>query len=240
MSHILALSVLVRPISRQLSTRTWSARLHSRASFIQSDKYSRRTQAASSHLFCKYEIPQVQSAYMFYSSSPDMKNDAHPDKNDAPNDYHLIYKFPAIRFCRFVSRLKILQTALTVVLLPPIYYSYLQEQVTLVSVVYCTGIAAFAGGMLYSLSYYLRRFIGMIYINQEATTLKVAHLTFWGGRKDIYLPIEDVKKLSETGDSKREIILQLQTYSSPHVLYFTLRFAQILDKEKFRQIFGEL
>ncbi|XP_053550244.1 LOW QUALITY PROTEIN: transmembrane protein 186 [Bombina bombina] len=151
----------------------------------------------------------------------------------------LIYRVPGIQFCRSLSRLKLLQTTLTFLFLPPIYYYFLQGQVTYSFTVYCTGTALFAGVMLYFFSYYLRRIVGMMYLNADGTILKVSHLTFWGKRRDIFIPVEDVKTLSETGDNKHETLRQLQRYSTSDKLYFTTRFGHVLDTDKFILLFGK-
>ncbi|NXK02919.1 TM186 protein, partial [Herpetotheres cachinnans] len=154
-------------------------------------------------------------------------------------EFKLVYRFPGIKYCRVLSRLKLLQTATTMVILPPICYLYLQDQVSLNILSYATGIAFFAGAMLYGMSYFLRRIIGLIYLNETGRTVKVAHLTFWGRRNDIYCPIETVMTLDEVGDSKGELLLQFKRYNSTDVLYFTIKFGQIVDRQKFTQIFGE-
>uniref|UniRef100_A0A8D0CJN7 Transmembrane protein 186 n=1 Tax=Scleropages formosus TaxID=113540 RepID=A0A8D0CJN7_SCLFO len=152
--------------------------------------------------------------------------------------FTLIYKFPAIRFLRVVSRLKLLQTGITFLLLPPVYYLYFQGQVTYSLVSYSTGIAVFAAIMLYSLSHYLRRFVGMIYLDHSETTLKISHLTFWGKRQDLYVPVNDIMTLADTGDSRNEVLLCLKRYSSPDILYFSTQLGQVVDKNAFKQIFG--
>ncbi|XP_018428877.1 PREDICTED: transmembrane protein 186 [Nanorana parkeri] len=233
MALLYVFSMRFRPINRQLSLWTWKSRIHRSASIT---GYVENPQAfhgnVFAHLSSKYKNPLVLSQHMFCSSASDNKTDV--------KKFNLIYKFPGIRMCKILSRLKLLQTLLTLTVLPPLYYYYLQGQVAEFTVFHFTGIAVFAGVMLYSLTYYLQRIIGMIYINQEATTLKISHLTFWGERKDIYLPIEDVKTLSETGDQKGEVLHKFRRYSSLDVLYLTIRFGQILDKEKFTFIFGDI
>nr|XP_010299738.1 PREDICTED: transmembrane protein 186 [Balearica regulorum gibbericeps] len=155
-------------------------------------------------------------------------------------EFRLVYRFPGIKYCRVLSRLKLLQTATTMVILPPICYLYLQDQVSQNILLYTTGVALFAGAMLYGMSYFFRRIIGLIYLNETGCTVKVAHLTFWGRRNDIYCPIETVMTLDEAGDSKGELLLQFKRYNSTDVLYFTVKFGQIIDRQKFTQIFGEL
>lgn len=234
MALLYGLSMRFRPINQRILLWTWKSRLHRSASFIGCGE---NPQAIPGNVFShftsfKYRNPQLLSQNTFCLSATDTKTDV--------NKFQLIYKFPGIRMCKAVSRLKILQTMLTIMVLPPIYYYYLQGQVAEFVVFYFTGISVFAGAMLYSLTYYLQRIIGMIYINQVATTLKISHLTFWGKRKDIFLPVEDVKALSETGDQKGEVLFQVRRYSSPDILYITTRFGQIVDKEKFCFIFGEI
>ncbi|XP_074742540.1 transmembrane protein 186 [Strix uralensis] len=160
--------------------------------------------------------------------------------DEKTEEFKLVYRFPGIKYCRVLSRLKLLQTATTMVMLPPICYLYLQDQVSLNIFLYTTGIAVFAGAMLYGMSYFFRRIIGLIYLNETGRTVKVAHLTFWGRRNDIYCPTESVMTLDEVGDSKRELLLQFKRYNSTDILYFTIKFGQIVDRQKFSQIFGEL
>ncbi|KFV60848.1 Transmembrane protein 186, partial [Tyto alba] len=159
--------------------------------------------------------------------------------DEKTEEFKLVYRFPGIRYCRVLSRMKLLQTATTMVMLPPICYFYLQDQVSQNILLYTTGIAIFAGAMLYGMSYFFRRIIGLIYLSETGHTVRVAHLTFWGRRKDIYCPIETVMTLDEVGDSKGELLLQFKRYNSIDILYFTIKFGQIVDRQKFAQIFGE-
>ncbi|NXS98348.1 TM186 protein, partial [Jacana jacana] len=156
------------------------------------------------------------------------------------DEFKLVYRFPWIKYCRVLSRLKLLQTATTVVTLPPVCYLYLQDQVSQTVLLYTTTITLFAGAMLYGMSYFFRRIIGLIYLNETGCTVRVAHLTFWGRRNDIYCPIETVMTLDEVGDGRGELLLQFKRYNSTDILYFTVKFGQIVDKKRFTQIFGKL
>ncbi|XP_051550136.1 transmembrane protein 186 [Myxocyprinus asiaticus] len=158
----------------------------------------------------------------------------------ASKKYTLIYAFPAIKGLRALSRLKLMQTGITVILLPTVYYLYLHGQASVTLISYTTGIALFAGIMLYSISHYVRRVVGMMYLDSTQTTLKVSHLTFWGHRKDIYLPVSDVMTLGDTGDTKGEPILRLKRYSSSDSMYFSTRLGRVVDKDAFEKVFGSL
>ncbi|NXI73294.1 TM186 protein, partial [Anseranas semipalmata] len=155
-------------------------------------------------------------------------------------EFKVVYRFPGIKYCRVLSRLKLVQTATTLAVLPPICYLHLQDQVSQTILLYTAGIAFFAGAMLYGMSYFFRRIIGLIYLSETGRTVKVAHLTFWGRRNDIYCPVETVMTLDEVGDVKGEVLLQFKRYDSTDVLYFTIKYGQIVDRQKFMQIFGEL
>ncbi|KAM7418808.1 hypothetical protein PAMA_016098 [Pampus argenteus] len=154
--------------------------------------------------------------------------------------YNVIYTFPHIKFLSALSRLKLLQTAITVVILPPVYILYLQGDIAFFLVGYTTGIALFAGVMLYTASHFLRRVVGMMYLDPSQTTLKVSHLTFWGRRHDIYLPVSDVMTIGDTGDSSNETILKLKRYSNSQTLYFSTHFGRVMDKQGFEKVFGSL
>ncbi|KAL7834015.1 hypothetical protein AOLI_G00289750 [Acnodon oligacanthus] len=158
----------------------------------------------------------------------------------ASQEYSLIYAFPAIRGLRALSRLKLMQTGVTAALLPTVYYFYLQGQASVTLLTYTTGIAAFAAVMLYAISHYIRRVVGMMYLDSTQCTLKVSHLSFWGHRRDVYLPVSDVMTLGDAGDSPGEPILRLKRYSCSDTLYFFPRLGRVVDKHGFEKVFGTL
>ncbi|NXA37446.1 TM186 protein, partial [Eudromia elegans] len=154
--------------------------------------------------------------------------------------FHLVYRFPGIRYCRVLSRLKLLQTALTAAALPPVCYLHALGQVPAAAPLYAGGVAALAGAMLYGMSYFFRRIIGLIYLSESGGTVKVAHLTFWGRRRDVVCPLRSVVAPGALGDGPREPLLQFRRHDSADVLYFTLKYGEIVDRERFARIFGEL
>lgn len=92
--------------------------------------------------------------------------------------------------------------------------------------------------MLYTISYYVQRVVGMMYLDDTHTTLKVSHLSFWGHRRDTYLPASDIMTLGDAGDSPGEVILRLKRYSCSDTLYFSTRLGRMLDKNGFEKVFG--
>ncbi|KAM8842169.1 transmembrane protein 186 [Synchiropus picturatus] len=154
--------------------------------------------------------------------------------------YNMIYTFPHIKLLRAVSRMKLLQTGLTVVVLPPVYSLYLLGDAPPSLVSYSSGIALFAGVMLYTASHFFRRVVGMMYLDPTQTTLKVSHLTFWGKRHDLYMPVTDVMPIADTGDSASEVVFMLKRYSTVDTLYFFSYHGRIVDKQGFERVFGSL
>lgn len=152
----------------------------------------------------------------------------------------MVYRFDAIRAFGYVSQLKVAQTALTVLALPPGFYWYSQGLMTLKSLCLVGGIAGFALTMLCWMSYFLRRLVGILYVNESGTVLRVAHLTFWGWRQDTYCPVADVIPLAESQDRSQELFMRIQQYSGKQTFYITLRYGRILDRERFTQVFGAL
>jgi len=150
------------------------------------------------------------------------------------------YRFPHIRWVRGLARLKIYQTAATVVMLPPMCYGYANGMVSLPSVQAAFAVATFAGVMLYGISGYTRNFIGMLSLNKTEDMVQISHLTFWGKRRDIYAPVEDVVPLADMSENPKDIYVKLCRYSTTDVLYFTLRAGGIEDMSKFVKVFGSM
>ena len=94
----------------------------------------------------------------------------------------MVYRFDAIKAFGYLSRLKVAQTALTVAALPPGLYCYSQDLMPFSSLCLAGGVAGFALAMLCWMSHFFRRLVGILYVNEAGTVLRVAHLTFWGRR----------------------------------------------------------
>ncbi|KAM5131318.1 transmembrane protein 186 [Callospermophilus lateralis] len=169
--------------------------------------------------------------------SPTLKEKPPSEENEK---FQMVYRFNAIRAFGYVSRLKVAQTALTVVALPPGFYWYSQGLMTFNSLCLLSGIAGFALVMLCWMSYFFRRLVGILYVNESGTVLRVAHLTFWGWRQDTYCPVADVMPLTETKDRPQDLFVRIQQYSGKQTFYLTLRHGRVVDRERFTQVFGTL
>ncbi|DAA15578.1 transmembrane protein 186 [Bos taurus] len=154
--------------------------------------------------------------------------------------FQMVYRFDAIKAFGYLSRLKVAQTALTVAALPPGLYCYSQGLMPFSSLCLAGGVAGFALAMLCWMSHFFRRLVGILYVNEEGTVLRVAHLTFWGRRQDTYCPVADVIPMTESPDRPQELFMRIQQYSGKQTFYLTLRYGRVLDQERFTQVFGVL
>jgi hypothetical protein len=67
-------------------------------------------------------------------------------------------------------------------------------------------------GMLSIMGEFFRKFVGIIYVNEKTRQAKIAHLTFFGNRKDIVVPLKDIVPLSDLGDNATDIYVKVSTY----------------------------
>lgn len=77
-----------------------------------------------------------------------------------------------------------------------------------------------------------------MYVNESGTVLQVAHLSFWGWRQDTFCDVSDIIPLSESKEHARDLLVRIKQYSGKQTFYVTLRYGQILDRERFSQVFG--
>ncbi|XP_020828593.1 transmembrane protein 186 isoform X1 [Phascolarctos cinereus] len=183
--------------------------------------------------FRKMQVPSLYVGRPI-SISPDKPSTMEAEK------FQMIYRFPGIRFCGSLSRVKILQTGITMAILPPGYYCYMQGLIPLDCLFFTGGVASFALAMLYWISHFFRRLVGILYVNEAGTVLRVAHLTFWGRRQDTYCPVANIIPVSETSEHPFGVFLKIRQYDGDQTFYLTLRFGHILDKKCFVQVFGNL
>ena len=85
----------------------------------------------------------------------------------------------------------------------------------------------------------MRRLIGIIYLHQDNKTVRIAHTTFFGKRRDILVNIEDFKLVSDTNANVHDVMWKVEFYdkSLKNMLICT-RFGGVADHEKFVKIFG--
>ena len=93
---------------------------------------------------------------------------------------------------------------------------------------------------LYTLGTAFHKVIGFIYLSTDNSTVKVSYLNFWGKRVDLYCPLQDIIPLSDMQENTSDIYIKFVQYSSPQVLYLTLRFGHITDLDLFTKVLGKI
>lgn len=166
---------------------------------------------------------------------------AEPTDTELKNsEFKIIYRFPYIRAARLVTRLKLYQTGLTVIAIPPACYAYLMNIIDLNACIVTASIATFASMMLMIMSSLLQRVLGLVAVNNELQHARFSHLNFWGRRRDVYVPFEDIMTLSDISENKDDIFVKIKRFSNKDFFYLSLRFGKIDDLEKLQLLIGSV
>ena len=160
--------------------------------------------------------------------------------NPEVENYKTFYRFPHITYARLLSRMKIYQTGFTVIGLPALAIAQSLGYSQGNSLPLATGVTLFAGVMLYVMSHYFRRLIGLMAVNENRDTVKVSHLTFWGKRNDLFVPVKEIVPISDMADKPDDIYVKFCRYGTNEYLYYSLRHGLIMDKEVFQDVLGSL
>lgn len=177
-------------------------------------------------------------------STIDQKSNLVVDPADI--DWTPIYRFNRIRTAGLISRLKIVQTIFVVVLVPTMIYCSEQDQVSIDTMQTSIFAATFAMIMLYAMSAVLRRCIGVISISSDRQRIRIGYLTFWGNRRNLEIPLEDLVPLQEGNrslDSKKKLppYVHVKRYSNEKFyLYLPLWQVSLVDRQLFEMAFGEI
>ena len=150
------------------------------------------------------------------------------------------YRFPHIEKLRAFARLKLYQTILICGTTPIMIYAKCTDVIDTSTLTTSIGGAVFTCIALYAISGYTRNFIGVMAMNDGKDVLRVSHLTFWGGRREIYAPVDDVIPLTDAGEDVNELYLKFKRYSNNSVLYYSVRFGGVESLDDFRKVFGNV
>lgn len=102
-----------------------------------------------------------------------------------------------------------------------------------------TGAATFACLMLYAISYWVMRIVGVISVNRSRDFIRVGHLSFWGGRRNRFFLVDDVTPLSELSIAKSDLYTKLKSIESDEVMLLPLVGVAMPDRELFEVVFGK-
>lgn len=152
-------------------------------------------------------------------------------------DNFVLYRFNWIKHLRFISRAKILHVAVVISLTWPMSHWYYNGLISLSSLT-CAIIGALgttAG--LAALSYFVRRIVGELSINEATQKITISSLTFWGNRCNRTFPITSLVPLSDSGVNMKNTFHRLELYGYKGVYLLNLRHCKIFD-EMFFSVIG--
>ncbi|XP_063853665.1 transmembrane protein 186-like [Scylla paramamosain] len=89
-------------------------------------------------------------------------------------------------------------------------------------------VGTLALGMLGIMGEAFRRVIGILYLSDDEQLVKISHLSFFGRRIDVVLPIQDIVPLSDSGERVSDAFFVL-----------SLRFGGVVDASGFEKVFGK-
>lgn len=151
-----------------------------------------------------------------------------------------IYRFKRIKTIGFMSRLKIGQTGFVVSLVPLSYWWYAGGQMDQNALLMTNGAAILAMVMLYVVTAFTQRLIGVISISNDRSVVRIGYLTFWGFRQDVIVPVEDLVPISDMDYRDRDFYITLKRYSDADFrLHMAVKEFTIVDEELFEQVFGQ-
>lgn len=157
----------------------------------------------------------------------------------AEGKFTLFYYFPYIVPMRIFSRAKLFQTALTISFLPVVSLAEACGIIISVDKTFAFYLATLALSVLYALGEFFRRLIGIMYLSDDQTVVKVSHLTFWGRRNDLLIPVSDIVPLQDYGEHK-DVVQKFRRFSTKKYLLFSTKFGKILNLEMFEAVFGSV
>ena len=157
---------------------------------------------------------------------------------NADVQFTVFYRFPYINTARFISRLKLYQTAVVVLAVPPTIYYYNVGEVGYETCVGVVAASTLALAMLYIFANFFQRVVGLAALSSDQRLVRLSHLTFFAGRNDVIVPVDDIVPLCDTSESCNDVFVKVRRYSTTDTLYMTLLYGHIEDAETFQKIFG--
>ncbi|KAJ9578713.1 hypothetical protein L9F63_005075 [Diploptera punctata] len=158
----------------------------------------------------------------------------------ASKEYNMFYKLPYIKSASLVNKLKKVYTSVVVAGAPVTLGLWAADIISAGTFNAFCCLGSMLCISLYTLGILFYKLIGFVYLSTDNTIVKVSYLDFWGRRVDSYCPIGDIMPLSDMQENPSDIFIKFVQYSSPQILYLTLRFGCIKDMELFVKVFGKI
>lgn len=102
------------------------------------------------------------------------------------------------------------------------------------------GLSGFSLALMYGFGQLFRLLIGSIYVSPDSNLVRISHLTFFGNRAEVIVPINDILKLEDANQNLNDLFLQVKMLNAQknNTLYICLKYGGILDRNKFAYVFG--
>ena len=155
-----------------------------------------------------------------------------PSPSSAPSalsDTVVLYRWPTMRHFSFISRLKVYQVTIMLLLLPPMGYMYLHGDITTKTMSYATVATLGTTGVLFILSHYFRRVVGEMTFVQSSNQLRLSTLTFAGRRRNLKFDVEDIIPFLDSQLRMGGAIQRLELRNHSEVFLYSLKYGHILD-----------
>lgn len=144
-----------------------------------------------------------------------------------------VYKLPYIVHARVLCRLKLYQTGVVLCLTGA---SVATQTELFIPLTICTVSLA----MLAIMGEFFRKLIGILYVNPATDEVRIAYLNFWGNRKEIIQPINNVVPPCEISENLSDTFVKFTFVDkSMPILYLSIRYGQVLDNDLLRHVVGE-
>ncbi|EDO35020.1 predicted protein, partial [Nematostella vectensis] len=150
----------------------------------------------------------------------------------------IIYKFRWIKTFRFFSRVKILHVLIVSGLTGPMCFWYSQGVIPLSGFLASVAAATATTGGLFALSYFFRRVVGILSLDEQHGNVTISTLTFWGNRKNLTVQRTDVVPINESGFDEKHLFHRLELYNSSFVYLINLRHAEMCNKQHLMSVLG--
>ena len=152
--------------------------------------------------------------------------------------FEQFYVMGYIKQVRFLNRLKLYQTGLTLILAPVVTYLYATSQISMLLFQAGLSISLFACGMLFVVSGLTQRVVGVLSFNEKQDIVRISHLNFFGSRSETFVDVRKVVPLSELPDDPSDLYVRLIVEGAKEPFYVSIRYARDIKKEPFQKLLG--
>ena len=185
---------------------------------------------------------KLHSVYLSTKTSKTVKNSPANDSDT----YKEIFRFAHIPILLIVCRGKIYITASLFTCSPIVLYSWFYDNLAQQDLNVFGSLIGFSVGTLFFFGEFFRRCVCLVYISKDDTTVKLSHMSFWGKRRNIEVPLEDIIPLSETSERVGNIFWKVSFYPNSDAskivdrsnLLICTKFGNVKDNEAMIKIFG--